>query len=1034
MHVGGMRLNLFAAVAVAAAVILLTGLIAPTPALAQTAPAAPAAPAATPPSPPSAAEVPVQPPAASLVLSGKAASTWATTERGGASIVQLDGPAMIQIDKTTLTADAAVVWLEAIRGPAARPGDEQITVALLGNAKVQTPEMTRSGDRLVVTARVNGSVRITAEDRQPRDLSNTETFRVARQLREESEATAAQQQQQGAVTAQPGAGAQTGPPGHVALPTPRTLTTRPGPGVTTQPANTPVRFRAADISPLAASDGKMALALGGRDGVVVTRQEPDGRYLEMQANRAIVFTRLNRLSDLKNMQNVRRIEEAITGAYLEGDVRLNLTPSPDTPGGEQRLEANRVYYDFTTDRAVLTDAVLHTVDAQRNIPMIVRADTIRQLSEREYRASDVELTTSSFAVPSYSVRADKAYVRQVDTGDARYGTRTTFRADDVTLRTFNVPFFYLPAIGGTMTERGTALREFGIGQSTDFGTSVETRWGLFETFGRVPPEELDLSYKLDFFSDRGPAGGIDAEYAGGFISNTTKQAWNFQGELESYFVKDHGIDVLGRQRGRIDPEDDFRGRVRWEHQSFFPDNWQLQLRSGWVSDATFMEEWFEDEFDEELPLESSLYLKRQEKTEAITFLTTLQPNDLITSADLAQEQFEVERFPEFGYHRIGDSLWDDRLTFYSDNTVGRYRFNPSEASLAEQGYRFSRGARPGRPSLGLVGVDGLTGPPAVDDDWTFRGDLRQEINYPLALGQFRVLPYVFGRYTGYTDSPDGHNVDRAFVGAGVRVNTQFWKVDNNARSELFDINRTRHIIEPELHAFTSATNVDSNELWIYDEHVDNIHDVSAVQVALRQRWQTKRGAPGRRRSVDFLKVNVEANFFTNQPDEAELEPVGFRGLLYPSLPEASIPRNSINGDVQWRVSDTTIIVGDVAYNMDEEQLATASVGLIARRDTRVAYFAGIRYIEDLDSSIGTLAFSYELTRKYSIGFRQSYDFGDSDNVYSSVSFQRKFDRFLMMLSAYNNSTDDSKGISFGLFPEGFAGASTDTLQRAFGQQ
>jgi hypothetical protein len=309
------------------------------------------------------------------------------------------------------------------------------------------------------------------------------------------------------------------------------------------------------------------------------------------------------------------------------------------------------------------------------------------------------------------------------------------------------------------------------------------------------------------------------------------------------------------------------------------------------------------------------------------------------------------------------------------------------------------------------------------------------VNFPFALGQFRVLPYVFGRYTGYTDSPDGHNVDRGFVGAGVRVNTQFWKLDNHARSELFDINRTRHIIEPELHAFTSATNADSNELWIYDEHVDNIHDVSAVQIALRQRWQTKRGAPGRRRSVDFLKLNVEANFFANQPQEIELEPVGFRGLLYPSLPEASIPRNSINGDAQWRVSDSTILIGDVAYNMDEQQLATTSIGMIARRDTRVSYFLGLRYIEDLDSSIATVALSYELTRKYSVGFRQSYDFGDEgDSVYSSVSFQRKFDRFLMMLTAYNNSTDDSKGISFGLFPEGFVGASTDALQRAFGQQ
>ena len=38
----------------------------------------------------------------------------------------------------------------------------------------------------------------------------------------------------------------------------------------------------------------------------------------------------------------------------------------------------------------------------------------------------------------------------------------------------------------------------------------------------------------------------------------------------------------------------------------------------------------------------------------------------------------------------------------------------------------------------------------------------------------------------------------------------------------------------------------------------------------------------------------------------------------------------------------------------------------------------------------------------------------------------------MMFTVFNNSTDDNRGFSFGLFPEGFVGASTDTLQRAFG--
>jgi hypothetical protein len=139
------------------------------------------------------------------------------------------------------------------------------------------------------------------------------------------------------------------------------------------------------------------------------------------------------------------------------------------------------------------------------------------------------------------------------------------------MRMFGVPFFYLPVVGGNVTERGGALRELSVGHNTNFGTSLETRWGFFETIGQVPPENLDLSYRLDYYSERGPAVGFDGTYGGGFVSKTTRQAFNFEGDFKSYFVlNDTGEDDLGRHRAPIDPDESVRGRVRWEHQTFFP--------------------------------------------------------------------------------------------------------------------------------------------------------------------------------------------------------------------------------------------------------------------------------------------------------------------------------------------------------------------------------------------------------------------------------------------------------------------------------
>ena len=98
-------------------------------------------------------------------------------------------------------------------------------------------------------------------------------------------------------------------------------------------------------------------------------------------------------------------EDIVQGAYLEGDVRIVQTPprAQRKEKSENRLDCERAYYEFATERAVLTDAVIHTVEPRLGIPIIVRAGMVRQLSNGEYRAQNAELTTSSFSVPSYSV-------------------------------------------------------------------------------------------------------------------------------------------------------------------------------------------------------------------------------------------------------------------------------------------------------------------------------------------------------------------------------------------------------------------------------------------------------------------------------------------------------------------------------------------------------------------------------------------------------------------------------------------------------
>jgi hypothetical protein len=376
---------------------------------------------------------------------------------------------------------------------------------------------------------------------------------------------------------------------------------------------------------------------------------------------------------------------------------------------------------------------------------------------------------------------------------------------------------------------------------------------------------------------------------------------------------------------------------------------------------------------------------------------------------MMQEQFEVEHLPEMGYHRIGDSLADDTLTLFSDNTAGGYRFQQTRATLREQGFA-APNILPGIPALGTTGIS---------KDITWRGDFRQEIDWPLRTKHLNVVPYVIGRLTEYSDTPSQGNQGRLFAAAGARITTAFWKTDPYARSDVFDIRQIRHVIEPEANLFTSATSLDRNHVFIYDEPVDAINDVSAAEVGLRQRWQTQRGGPGRWRSVDVFTLDLDAEWYANKPHRNVLNPYDFRGMFFSSLPETSLPRDAINADATWRLSDNTVVLADAQYNIDAKKLATAAVGLLVRREILWSLYLGNRYIADLNSNITTIAATYEISPKYTISLGQSFDFGLNKNVSSNVALIRKFDRFIFVVRADRDEISGQTGFSVNFFPIGF---------------
>ncbi|HSZ56838.1 MAG TPA: LPS assembly protein LptD [Tepidisphaeraceae bacterium] len=942
----------------------------------------------------------VQAPSEKLQITAQSAYTWSM---GDTQVVQLEGPLTIVLDTATLSAKQAVLWLTPV--PSGAPGEQHAEVELIGDASVEQKTANYGGDHVYVPFQVLSNLQInTSEQRLARNLSDTPLYRRAVELRRQ------------AATSRPSTTA----------PTPSTApTSRRAPAAAaTQPPEPgmPLYFKAGHTDVVDTEEGNVAIVLWG--DVEMRVQQPTGDYLQMQAQRAVLFTSFQSLHDLSKTDKAQQGSRKVTAVYLEDDARIQYVPTKGNLS-EQRLRARQIYYELASDHAILFEAVVHTVLPAQQLPVIVRAKTVRQLSKEEFDNKGVQLTSSGFAVPSYSLGADRLYVRAEATGDPQFPEVVTYEGSNATLQAFDVPFFYLPFVAGSIGDRPGPLRTVSIAQRSDLGFGFLSDWGLFETLGQLPPKSLDAAYRADYFQKRGPGTGLDAAWGGGFLTDPEHEPWAFQGSLRSYFIYDEGTDI---DYGRLPvkpggPGYTPRGRIDFQHQLLLPDDWTAQVQLGYVSDPTFLEEWFPRQFTGEGPTNETAYIKRQRDTEQFSAMVEAQPNRLVTYSDRMAEQFEVNRVPELTYNREGDSLANDALTVFSDNSGDGLYFQHTRATLAQQGFRVPD-ILPGIPALGQTGLTGAT---------TWRGDFRQEVDWPLNLDHFKVVPYLVGRYTQYSDSPAGGAQARFFGAAGTRVSTTFWKVDPTAESDILDIHQLRHVVEPTLNLFTSGTTTDRNRLFMYDTSVDAINDISAVDVGLHQRWQTQRGGADHWRSVDAFSLDIDGVFFSNKPSTNGFRnPYDFRGVFFSTAPETSVPRNALNANGTWRLTDTTVVLGDAQYNLDARKLATAALGLLVVRDITQSWYIGDRYIADLNSNIATIQFQYQISPKYTVGFGQSWDFGLGQDVASSLSVVRYFDRFVMVFAFSHDEIANQTGFSFSIAPTGLGfGLNSDALQGPF---
>ena len=385
-----------------------------------------------------------------------------------------------------------------------------------------------------------------------------------------------------------------------------------------------------------------------RGDVYLSQGDADSEaHVELRSQAAVLFsaegvesTKDSRSPYSPKLAKIKSTSQSVIGVYLEGDVVI--------ARGERYLRGPSAYYDFTTDRAIVTDPVFRTVQKQRNIPIYIRASEARALSARELWFSDAKVSTSEFFTPTYHIGAGRAYVMDTTAYDDR-GKRLSERAwhaklSNTTFSIRGIPVLWSPGTQGDLEQGNSALRKATFGKSGEFGWGVETEWHLFRLLGLVKPAGFKGRFYLDWL-ERGVITGADLSYS----------RKNYTGYHLLYGVSDDDQkDSFGDDREDIEAPG-FRGRVLMRHKQFLPNDWQLQFELSYICDRNFMEQFFPDEFYAGKEQETLLYAKKQSDNWAFTSLMEGRLNRFDEAS---------ESWPDLGLYLIGQPLFGDRLTLF----------------------------------------------------------------------------------------------------------------------------------------------------------------------------------------------------------------------------------------------------------------------------------------------------------------------------------------------------------------------------------
>lgn len=729
-------------------------------------------------------------------------------------------------------------------------------------------------------------------------------------------------------------------------------------------------------------------------------------------------------------------DNAVAWIRSDGPVNpMDISSSPDRPvelylegnivfyQGNRVIYAERMYYNVSSEYGMILSAEVLTPVPQYQGLLRLKADVLQQRNSKSFMAYGAAVTSSQLGVPRYWLQSgeveftddrDETQNSAFSQFDDRRPTNMEVASRSNSVFIGGVPVFWWPTFKTDLREPTSYLSSVKFRNDTIFGFQTFAEWNVYELLGIDGPEGSTLRLSTDYLSDRGPALGFRFDY-----DRPTTMLFGAPGygTTDAWFIKDSGTDFLGVGRIGLQPEEEYRGRVHSQHRFFFSPNFEVLAESGWISDRDFLEQYFEQEWEQQKDFTTALRARRYNGVRMLDVFGQPRINDFFT---------ETEWLPRIDQYWIGQDLLGGRLTWSAHNHVGyghqRVGTTPIDPGQAAQ----------------------TTMLPWESDSEGIRALTRQELSMPFSLGAAKVVPFVSGEAGFWNEDVNQDDVVRLTGQAGVRTSLPMWSVNPNVDSRLFDLRGLAHKMTFESEFFYADSSEDLSRFPLYDPLDDNaqehfrkrfalstfggvippefdersfalrsglqrwvtagskevVDDMSQLRLGINNRWQTKRGVPGRERIVDLVSLDADFIYFPRAERDNFGEDTG-----------------AFRYDFRYHVGDRLTVLSDGYFDVFSQGLKTVSAGAMMSRPGRGDLYVGMLSIEGpVSANVLNGYLNYRLNEKWIVSSGAAFDFGSTGNIGQNLFLTRIGESALVQVGMQIDHLRDNVSFAFNIEP------------------